>query len=350
MTILVTGGAGFVGANFILDWFERTDEPLVNVDLLTYAGNLETLSGVADIEGYTFVKGDIADRAVLTTLLAAHRPRAIVNFAVESRVDRALDNPAVFLQTNIVGTYELLETLRAYWQELDGRARDDFRVLHISTDEVYGSLDADAPAFREVSPYAPNSPYAASKAAADHLVRAWHHTYGLPTLTTHCSSNYGPYQFLEKMIPMAIINAISGKPIVIHGDGQHQRDWLYIEDHCDALRCVLEQGVPGETYNIGGTSELRNLEVIERICGLLDTLRPRPHSGSYTQQIEFLEDRPGHDRRYAIDAQKIATTLGWTPKETFDTGLRRTVQWYLDHPDWIDHVQNGAYRHWLQNH
>ncbi|ARP92248.1 dTDP-glucose 4,6-dehydratase [Bordetella genomosp. 9] len=348
MTILVTGGAGFIGGNFVLDWFAQSDEALVNVDKLTYAGNLETLSSVAQRPGYTFVKADIGDRATLSQVLREHRPRAVVNFAAESHVDRSIDGPGDFIQTNVVGTFNLLEAVRAYWMELPEVEKNTFRFLHVSTDEVYGSLEPTDPPFSETNPYEPNSPYSASKAASDHLVRAWHHTYGLPVLTTNCSNNYGPFHFPEKLIPLVILNAINGKPLPIYGDGQQVRDWLYVKDHCSAIRTVLASGTVGETYNVGGWNEKPNLEVVKTICGILDELRPRADGRSYAEQITFVRDRPGHDRRYAIDARKIERELGWKPAETFESGIRKTVAWYLENTEWTSHVQSGAYLTWVE--
>jgi dTDP-glucose 4,6-dehydratase len=346
MTVLVTGGAGFIGSNFINDWFGGQDEPVVNLDALTYAGNLHNLDALRNDARHQFVQGDIGDRALLDRLLAEQRPRAIVNFAAESHVDRSIHGPGEFMRTNVLGTFALLEAARGYWSGLEGGAKDDFRFLHVSTDEVYGSLAPDAPAFTESHPYEPNSPYSASKAASDHLVRAWHHTYGLPVLTTNCSNNYGPYHFPEKLIPLMIVNALAGKPLPVYGDGMQVRDWLYVGDHCSAIRSVLAKGRVGETYNIGGWNEKPNIEIVKTICALLDELRPDP-AGPYARLITYVKDRPGHDRRYAIDARKIERELGWRPAETFETGIRRTVQWYLDHPDWVSTVQSGAYRDWV---
>lgn len=348
--ILVTGGAGFIGANFVLDWLAEIGEPVVNLDKLTYAGNRENLARLADDRRHCFVQGDIGDAALLDTLLATHRPRAIINFAAESHVDRSIRGPEAFIQTNIVGIFRLLDAARDYWSGLEGTERGAFRFLHVSTDEVYGSLAPEAPAFTEQHRFEPNSPYSASKAASDHLVRAYHHTYGLPVLTTNCSNNYGPYQFPEKLIPLVITNALAGKPLPIYGDGQQVRDWLYVEDHCRAIRRVLEAGCPGETYNVGGWSERTNLDIVQQLCTLLDELRPRPDGRSYQEQLTFVADRPGHDRRYAIDATRIATELGWRPAETLASGLRKTVEWYLANPDWVAHVQSGAYRHWVREH
>jgi dTDP-glucose 4,6-dehydratase len=345
--ILVTGGAGFIGANFVLGWLEQFDEAIVNLDILTYAGNLETLATLAEDERHIFVKGDIGNFGLVADLLERYQPRAIINFAAESHVDRSIHGPEDFIQTNIVGTFRLLEAARNYWSGLDGKAKQAFRFLHVSTDEVYGSLLPGAPAFGEAHGYEPNSPYSASKAASDHLVRAYHHTYGLPVLTTNCSNNYGPYQFPEKLIPLMIVNALAGKPLPIYGDGQQIRDWLYVKDHCDAICRVLEAGIPGQTYNIGGWNEKPNIEIVHIICGLLDELRPKD-MGSYNNLINFVTDRPGHDRRYAIDASKIERELGWKPAETFETGILKTVQWYLDNNNWIDNVKSGAYRTWIE--
>jgi dTDP-glucose 4,6-dehydratase len=342
--ILVTGGAGFIGANFVLDWRAEAGEPVVNVDKLTYAGNLGSLAALKDDSGHHFVRADIGDRATIAALLAAHRPRAIVNFAAESHVDRSIHGPAAFIDTNIVGTFALLESARAYWASLPEPERSHFRFLHVSTDEVYGSLAPDADGFCETTPYAPNSPYSASKAASDHLVRAYHHTYGLPTLTTNCSNNYGPLQFPEKLIPLMIVNAIAGKPLPVYGDGKNVRDWLYVGDHCAAIRTVLARGAPGATYNIGGNAEKTNIEVVHTLCRILAEQRP---GRDYATQISFVRDRPGHDRRYAIDASKIRSELGWTPRETFESGLARTVRWYLDHAAWLQAVSSGEYHKWI---
>ena len=346
--ILVTGGAGFIGANFVLDWLSASDEPVVNLDKLTYAGNLHNLASVQDDARYHFVQGDIGDSALLQRLLAEHRPRAIVNFAAESHVDRSIHGPEDFIQTNVVGTFRLLEAVRHYWQALPAIEKEAFRFLHVSTDEVYGTLAPDAPAFTETHTTEPNSPYSASKAASDHLVRAWHHTYGLPVLTTNCSNNYGPLHFPEKLIPLMIVNALTGKNLPIYGDGMQVRDWLYVSDHCSAIRRVLEAGRVGETYNVGGWNEKPNIEIVHTVCKLLDELRPRADGQSYAAQISYVTDRPGHDRRYAIDARKIERELAWRPAETFDTGIRKTVQWYLDNADWVTRVQTGAYRDWVQ--
>ena len=344
--ILVTGGAGFIGANFVLDWIAETSEPVVNLDKLTYAGNLETLISLADDARHVFVQGDICDRALVDRLLAEHRPRAIVHFAAESHVDRSIHGPGEFMRTNVEGTFTLLEAARAYWGALEGEERSSYRFLHVSTDEVYGSLAPDAPAFTEAHAYQPNSPYSASKAASDHLVRAWHHTYGLPVVTTNCSNNYGPYQFPEKLIPLMIVNALAGKSLPVYGDGMNVRDWLYVKDHCSAIRAVLAGGRLGETYNIGGWNEMPNVAIVNTICALLDALRPAAQ-GSYAQQITYVKDRPGHDRRYAIDARKIERELQWRPAETFETGIRKTVQWYLDSAGWVENVRSGAYREWV---
>ena len=343
--ILVTGGAGFIGANFILDWIATEASPVVNLDKLTYAGNLGNLASLKGDARHIFVKGDINDRALVAKLLQQYQPEAIVHFAAESHVDRSIHGPAEFVQTNVVGTFSLLEEARAYWSSLAEPGKNRFRFLHVSTDEVYGSLGHDDPAFTETTAYAPNSPYAASKAASDHLVRAYHHTYGLPTITTNCSNNYGPLQFPEKLIPLVILNAVQGKPLPVYGDGLNVRDWLYVGDHCAAIRRVLQQGRLGETYNIGGNSEKTNLEVVKTICTIIDGLRPdfAPHA----KLISYVNDRPGHDRRYAIDATKIEAELGWKPREAFKTGLRKTVQWYFEHADWIESVTSGKYREWL---
>ena len=346
--ILVTGGAGFIGANFVLDWLRGSDEGVINLDKLTYAGNLHNLASLQGDARHTFVQGDIGDSALVARLLAEHRPRAVINFAAESHVDRSIHGPEDFIQTNVVGSFRLLEAVRHYWQALTAIEKEAFRFLHVSTDEVYGTLTADAPAFTEDHVYAPNSPYSASKAASDHLVRAWHHTYGLPVLTTNCSNNYGPLHFPEKLIPLLIVNALAGKPLPIYGDGMQVRDWFYVGDHCSAIRRVLEAGRLGETYNIGGWNEKPNIDIVHTVCRLLDELRPRADGQSYAAQISFVKDRPGHDRRYAIDARTIERELGWTPAETFDTGIRKTVQWYLDNADWAENVQSGAYREWVQ--
>ena len=348
MTILITGAAGFIGANFVLDWLAQSKEPVVNLDKLTYAGNLETLASVQGDDRHIFVQGDIGDNALVSRLLAQHRPRAVINFAAESHVDRSIHSPDDFIQTNIVGTFRLLEAVRAYWGNLPAEVKAAFRLLHVSTDEVYGSLGAGDAAFTEQHRYEPNSPYSASKAASDHLVRAYHHTYGLPVLTTNCSNNYGPYHFPEKLIPLMIVNALAGKPLPVYGDGMQIRDWLYVKDHCSAIRRVLEAGKLGEVYNIGGWNEKPNIDIVNTICALLDELRPRADGASYNTQISYVKDRPGHDRRYAIDASKIERDLGWKPAETFDTGIRKTVQWYLAHPEWVANVQSGAYRDWVQ--
>ena len=364
MTILVTGGAGFIGANFVLDWLAASDEPVVNLDKLTYAGNPETLASLQGDARHQLVQGDIGDSALVSRLLAEHQPRAVVNFAAESHVDRSIHGPGEFIETNIVGTFRLLEAVRGYWDGLvdsdireqglaptgaaDKPTKAGFRFLHVSTDEVYGSLAKDDPAFAETHRYEPNSPYSASKAASDHLVRAWHHTYGLPVLTTNCSNNYGPYHFPEKLIPLMIVNALAGKPLPVYGDGMQIRDWLYVKDHCSAIRRVLEAGRLGETYNVGGWNEKPNIEIVQTICKLLDEMRPQAGGASYASQITYVTDRPGHDRRYAIDARKLEAELDWKPAETFETGIRKTVEWYLANPEWVAHVQSGAYREWVQ--
>ncbi|MDR1935580.1 MAG: dTDP-glucose 4,6-dehydratase, partial [Candidatus Accumulibacter sp.] len=348
MSILVTGGAGFIGANFVIDWLEERDEPVINLDKLTYAGNLENLAGLRGDPRYVFVQGDIGDTSLVERLLQKHTPRALINFAAESHVDRSIHGPGDFVQTNIIGAFNLLECARAYFSAMDEAGKSAFRFLHVSTDEVYGSLEADAPAFSENHRYAPNSPYSASKASSDHLVRAYRHTYGLPALTTHCSNNYGPYQFPEKLIPLMIVNALAGERLPVYGDGRQIRDWLYVSDHCAAIRRILDAGCPGETYNVGGWNEKLNLDIVHAIVGLLDELRPRADGRSYGEQIAYVADRPGHDRRYAIDAGKIERELGWRPAETFATGIRKTVRWYLDHPEWVANVQSGAYRDWLE--
>ena len=346
--LFITGAAGFIGGNFVLDWLAHHDEPVIVLDKLTYAGNPATLARFLNDPRLTLVEGDIADRALLASLFEAHRPRAILNFAAESHVDRSIHGPGDFIQTNVVGTFELLEATRAYWLNLPADEQASFRFLHVSTDEVYGSLGADDPAFTELNRYEPNSPYSASKAASDHLVRAWHHTYGLPVLTTNCSNNYGPYQFPEKLLPLMTLNALAGKALPVYGDGQNVRDWLYVLDHCRAIQRVLAAGRVGEVYNIGGWNEKTNLEVVHALCDILDRLSPRADGESYRSQITFVTDRPGHDRRYAIDASKIERELGWRPDETFETGLEKTVSWYLSNTDWTDQVSSGAYRHWLE--
>ena len=346
--ILVTGGAGFIGGNFVLDWLAGSDEPVVNLDALTYAGNLHTLESLKNDARHVFVHGDIGDAILVPELLKKHRPRAVVNFAAESHVDRSIHGPADFIQTNVLGTFNLLESVRAYWSELPESEKSAFRFLHVSTDEVYGSLEKDDAPFAETHRYEPNSPYSASKAASDHLVRAWHHTYGLPVLTTNCSNNYGPYHFPEKLIPLVILNALAGKPLPIYGDGQQIRDWLYVRDHCSAIRRVLEAGRLGETYNVGGWNEKANLDVVKTICALLDEMQARADGQSYAEQISFVTDRAGHDRRYAIDARKLERELGWKPAETFESGIRKTVQWYLDNTEWTSNVTTGAYREWTE--
>ena len=347
MTVLITGGAGFIGANFVLDWVAHTSEKIVNLDKLTYAGNLESLASLNNNPQHVFVQGDIGDADLLTQLLAEHQPRAVLNFAAESHVDRSIHGPGDFIETNIVGPFRLLESVRGYWQALNAEDQAKFRFLHVSTDEVYGSLSPQDPAFTEQHQYEPNSPYSASKAASDHLVRAWHHTYGLPVLTTNCSNNYGPLHFPEKLIPLMIVNALAGKPLPVYGDGMQVRDWLYVKDHCSAIRRVLEGGRLGETYNVGGWNEKPNIEIVKTVCALLDDLRPRADGQSYATQISYVKDRPGHDRRYAIDARKLEKELGWKPAETFETGIRKTVAWYLENAEWVAHVQSGAYRDWV---
>ena len=347
MSVLITGGAGFIGANFVLDWVANSDEKIVNLDKLTYAGNLESLASLKNNPQHVFVHGDIGDVALLPKLLAEHKPRAVLNFAAESHVDRSIHGPGEFIETNIVGTFRLLESVRGYWHGLSAEAQTQFRFLHVSTDEVYGSLAPQDPAFTEHHQYEPNSPYSASKAASDHLVRAWHHTYGLPVVTTNCSNNYGPLHFPEKLIPLMIVNALAGKPLPVYGDGMQVRDWLYVKDHCSAIRRVLEGGRLGETYNVGGWNEKPNIEIVKTVCALLDELRPRADGASYATQISYVKDRPGHDRRYAIDARKLEKELGWKPSETFETGIRKTVAWYLENTEWVANVQSGAYRDWV---
>jgi len=348
MSIIVTGGAGFIGSNFVLDWLAQSDETVITLDKLTYAGNIENLASLKDNSKHVFVHGDIGDSALMSELLTVHQPRAILNFAAESHVDRSIHGPGEFIQTNIVGTFNLLEAVRAYWGQLPENAKQAFRFLHVSTDEVYGSLDAAAPAFTELNRYEPNSPYSASKAASDHLVRAYHHTYGLPVLTTNCSNNYGPYHFPEKLIPLVIHNALAGKPLPIYGDGRQIRDWLYVKDHCSAIRRVLADGQLGETYNVGGWNEKTNLEVVHTLCSLLDELSPRADGQNYSTQITFIKDRPGHDKRYAIDASRLERELGWKPSETFETGIRKTVVWYLQNQTWVSNITSGAYRDWVK--
>jgi len=347
MSILVTGAAGFIGSNFVLNWLANNNEKVIALDKLTYAGNLENLKSVELNTNYLFVQGDIGDSTLMAKLLQEHQPRAIVNFAAESHVDRSIHGPDDFMQTNILGTYRLLEEARSFFNTLGDEAKKQFRFLHVSTDEVYGTLSSTDPAFKETNPYEPNSPYSASKAASDHLVRAWHHTYNLPVLTTNCSNNYGPYHFPEKLIPLCILKALQGQDLPIYGDGKQVRDWLYVVDHCKGIVTVLEKGVIGETYNIGGWNEKTNLEVVHTLCDLLDELQPREDGKSYKNQITFVKDRPGHDRRYAIDATKTSDELGWKPEETFETGIRKTVQWYLDNQDWVANVQSGEYQNWL---
>jgi dTDP-glucose 4,6-dehydratase len=347
-TILVTGGAGFIGSNFVLDWIAKTDARVVNLDLLTYAGNRRNLQSIENHPRHIFVKGDICNETLVGSLLGEHKPRAILHFAAESHVDRSIAGPAAFMQTNIFGTFALLQQAKAYWESLEANAKSAFRFLHVSTDEVYGTLQPEDPAFKETTPYAPNSPYAASKASSDLLVRAWHHTWGLPILTTNCSNNYGPYQFPEKLIPLMILNALEGKPLPVYGDGQNVRDWLFVEDHCAAIRCVLEKGRIGETYNIGGNSERRNIEVVTTICDILDELQPNSHIGGRRKLISYIKDRPGHDRRYAIDATKIAQELNWCPMQQFASGIRKTVEWFLAHLEWVSEVRSGAYQKWIE--
>jgi dTDP-glucose 4,6-dehydratase len=345
--ILVTGGSGFIGSNFILDWLETCSEPIVNLDKLTYAASPQSLASIDGNEMYSFVKGDIGDSEKISLLLSEFKPRVVLNFAAESHVDRSIDSPEDFIQTNIVGSFRLLEEVRSYWNKLDNAMKEEFRFLHISTDEVYGTLGKNSLPFTELHPYEPNSPYSASKASSDHLVRAYHHTYGLPVLTTNCSNNYGPYQFPEKLIPLCILNALAGHDIPIYGDGQQIRDWLYVSDHCSAIRRVLKSGMVGETYNVGGLNEKTNLEVVETICAVLDELQPSDHGKLYSEQIRFIKDRPGHDKRYAVDATKIQTDLSWKPIENFDTGLVKTVEWYLSNQDWITNVTSGDYKNWV---
>ncbi len=349
--IIVTGGAGFIGSNFIIDWFSsERKEFLLNIDALTYAGNLTNLESIRHLPYFAFQKGNIGDKELITQMIQQHQPRAIVNFAAESHVDRSIHGPGDFIQTNVLGTFNLLECSRAYWNTLDEERKSSFRFLHVSTDEVYGSLGPSDHPFTEKNPYEPNSPYSASKAASDHLVRAWFHTYGLPTLTTNCSNNYGPYHFPEKLIPLCILNALHGKPLPIYGDGQQIRDWLYVKDHCSAIRTVLEKGSLGETYNIGGWNEKANIDVVKQICKILDEVKPRTDNNSYSEHITFVKDRPGHDRRYAIDASKIERELGWKPSETFETGIRKTINWYLENPEWVEGVLSGSYRQWIDQH
>jgi len=348
MTILVTGAAGFIGSNFVLDWFDHSKEDVVSLDLLTYAGNLENLTSLKNNPHHQFVKGNIANQELVSQVLKKHQVRAVINFAAESHVDRSIHGPGSFIETNIVGTYNLLESVRSYWNNLDETSKQAFRFLHISTDEVYGSLDKTDPAFSEANRYEPNSPYSASKAASDHLVRAWHQTYNLPVLTTNCSNNYGPYHFPEKLIPLCILNALKGRPLPIYGDGQQIRDWLYVKDHCSAIRVVLAKGQLGETYNIGGFNEKTNLDVVKTLCRILDELKPKLDGTKYLDQITFVTDRPGHDRRYAIDATKLEKELGWRPEETFETGIRKTVEWYLNNQVWVEHVISGEYKNWVQ--
>jgi dTDP-glucose 4,6-dehydratase len=347
-TILVTGGAGFIGSNFVLSWIDTTTSKVVNLDLLTYAGNRQNLRSIENDPRHIFVKADICDAAAVGALLREHRPRAIVHFAAESHVDRSITGPDAFIQTNVFGTFSLLQQAKLYWDGLGADAKAAFRFLHVSTDEVYGTLEASDPAFTETTPYAPNSPYAASKAASDHLVRAYHHTYGLPVLTTNCSNNYGPYQFPEKLIPLMILNALEGKALPVYGDGLNVRDWLYVEDHCAAIRTVLEHGRPGETYNIGGSSERKNIDVVTAICDILDELRPSAELGSRRKLILYVTDRPGHDRRYAINAEKISSELGWKPEQQFESGIRKTIEWFLENLGWVADIKSGAYQQWIE--
>lgn len=346
-TVIVTGGAGFIGSNFVLEWIGQTGSKVVNLDLLTYAGNHENLLSVEKDPRHVFVKGDIGDRKLIASLFAEHQPRAILHFAAESHVDRSIEGPEAFVKTNVFGTFALLEEAKAYWNGLTGKDKEDFRFLHVSTDEVYGTLGPDDPAFSETTPYTPNSPYSASKAGSDHLVRAYFHTYGLPVLTTNCSNNYGPYQFPEKLIPLVILNALEGKSLPVYGDGLNVRDWLFVKDHCSAIRTVLEKGKVGETYNVGGSSERKNIEVVHAICDILDELRPNDKIGSRRSLITYVKDRPGHDRRYAINATKIREELGWQPTQVFEGGIRETVQWYLDNMQWVENVKSGAYQQWI---
>jgi len=348
MTIIVTGAAGFIGSNFVINWLAKKNEKIIAFDKLTYAGNLENLKSVEKNPNYIFCKGDIGDSVLVKSILHEYKPRAVVNFAAESHVDRSILGPSEFIETNVIGTFHLLEEARFYYDELKSSNKDNFRFLHVSTDEVYGSLNLKDAAFKESNKYEPNSPYSASKAASDHLVRAWHQTYGLPVLTTNCSNNYGPYHFPEKLIPLCILKALQGQDLPIFGDGQQIRDWLYVVDHCKGITAVLEKGIIGETYNIGGWNEKTNLEVVNTLCGLLDELRPLHKGKSYKEQITFIKDRPGHDHRYAIDASKISNNLGWKPQETFETGIRKTVKWYLDNQGWVSHVQSGEYQNWMK--
>lgn len=347
-TILVTGGAGFIGSNFVLEWIQKADARVVNLDLLTYAGNRRNLDSIENDPRHTFVRGDICDEALVNSLLKEHQPRAVLHFAAESHVDRSIAGPAAFMQTNILGTFALLQQAKAYWGSLGAAEKESFRFLQVSTDEVYGTLGPQDPPFVETTPYAPNSPYAASKASSDMLVRAWHHTYGFPVLTTNCSNNYGPYQFPEKLIPLMILNALEGKPLPVYGDGLNVRDWLFVEDHCAAIRCVLEKGRVGETYNIGGNSERRNIDVVTTICDILDDLRPDSAIGSRRKLVTYVKDRPGHDRRYAIDSTKIFRELNWRPEQQFESGIRQTIEWFLAHLDWVNDIRSGAYHKWIE--
>jgi dTDP-glucose 4,6-dehydratase len=347
-SIIVTGGAGFIGSNFVLSWIEKTKSAVVNLDALTYAGNRGNLVSLNNNPRHVLVKGDISDGSLVASLFETHKPRAIVHFAAESHVDRSITGPGAFVQTNVVGTFSLLQAAKKYWETLTAKEKAEFRFLHVSTDEVYGTLGPDDAAFSETTAYAPNSPYAASKAASDHFVRAYFHTYGLPVLTTNCSNNYGPYQFPEKLIPLMILNALEGKALPVYGDGLNVRDWLYVEDHCSAIRLVLEKGQLGETYNVGGSSERTNIEVVTAICDILDELKPDAAMGSRRKLITYVTDRPGHDRRYAIDARKISSELGWHPEQQFESGIRKTVQWFLEHMDWVNDIRSGAYKQWIE--
>ncbi len=350
MSILVTGAAGFIGSNFVLDWFSHSNEDVVSLDLLTYAGNLENLASIQSNTHHHFIKGNIGDRELVGQLLEKYQVRGVINFAAESHVDRSIHGPGDFIETNIVGTYHLLQSTLDYWNRLEGKSKQKFRFLHVSTDEVYGSLEKDDLPFQETSRYEPNSPYSASKAASDHLVRAWYHTYGLPVITTNCSNNYGPYQFPEKLIPLCILNALNGRPLPIYGDGQQIRDWLYVKDHCSAIRVILEKGRLGETYNIGGENEKTNLDTVKILCDVLDDIKPKLNGSKYIDQMTYVQDRLGHDRRYAIDATKLKRELDWMPEETFETGIRKTIEWYLSHQDWVNHIVSGEYQEWIKKH
>lgn len=350
MTILVTGAAGFIGSNFALNWLDKEDENVISLDNLTYAGNMDNLSSLVKDKRHSFIKGDIGDSELISSVLQKHNPTAIINFAAESHVDRSISSPDTFIETNILGTYRLLQSTLSYWEMLTTKEKKDFRFMHISTDEVYGDLDTKSAPFTEQNRYLPNSPYSASKAASDHLVRAWYQTYKLPVLTTNCSNNYGSFQFPEKLIPLCIINAINDRPLPLYGDGEQIRDWLYVDDHCDAIRIALKNGAIGETYNIGGNAEMTNIKVVQLICKLLDDLKPRPDNISYSKQITFIKDRQGHDRRYAIDASKIHKELGWKPNETFESGIEKTIKWYLENEEWVKNVVSGDYKKWIDNH